>query len=181
MILKAGLQVHVVQQTNLSWFGYPVDTVPSARNLVPGLQQVMRPIPLLRCCAFRMQQAGACPPGGGGGGRRGMIGASVKPVARGQGSARRGGSFSKRPFHHPLKQFLWSCMLANDKSQKMRMRKHLLLCHCNSIVCAAQGLPRNCFTGRTEKRLQQELQSFCIPPLLGLPEALHMRHMTAGD
>lgn len=29
--------VHLVQCSNLSWFGYPEDTVPSRRNFVPGL------------------------------------------------------------------------------------------------------------------------------------------------
>jgi hypothetical protein len=34
------LQVSLIQADNFSWFGYPDDTVPSARNLVPGLAKV---------------------------------------------------------------------------------------------------------------------------------------------
>ena len=33
-------QVDLVQASNLSWFGYPEDTLPSARDFLPGLQQV---------------------------------------------------------------------------------------------------------------------------------------------
>ena len=34
------LQVDLVQAGNLSWFGYPDDTIPSARNFLPGLTKV---------------------------------------------------------------------------------------------------------------------------------------------
>ena len=34
------LQVDLVQASNLSWFGYPEDPSPSARNLLPGLNKV---------------------------------------------------------------------------------------------------------------------------------------------
>lgn len=34
------LQVDLVQASNLSWFGFPEDTVPSARSFLPGLNEV---------------------------------------------------------------------------------------------------------------------------------------------
>jgi hypothetical protein len=36
-------QVSLVQADNFSWFGYPDDTEPSARNLLPGLAKA-RPL-----------------------------------------------------------------------------------------------------------------------------------------
>ena len=35
------LQVDLVQAGNLSWFGYPDDTIPSARTFLPGLNKVI--------------------------------------------------------------------------------------------------------------------------------------------
>lgn len=37
------LQVALAQNDNLSWFGYPDDTTPSARDFLPGLQEVGTP------------------------------------------------------------------------------------------------------------------------------------------
>ena len=37
------MQVDLVQASNLSWFGYPDDTLPSARNFLPGLSKVISP------------------------------------------------------------------------------------------------------------------------------------------
>ena len=39
------VQVSLVQADNFSWFGYPDDTEPSARNLLPGLAKAMPLLP----------------------------------------------------------------------------------------------------------------------------------------
>jgi hypothetical protein len=39
--VSAGVQVSMVQADNFSWFGYPDDIEPSARNFLPGLAKVL--------------------------------------------------------------------------------------------------------------------------------------------